>query len=263
MSVPLRFITYLAAATGQPGLQASMFEAVAHAVGRVLQVPVSMRVGDCGSGPGPSDDDVFARDEADVGFVCAPSMLWLVSQGSVDLVPAAMVLHEPRAPGRPEYFCEVVVREDHPATDFEALAGGTAAYNDRASLSGWGSLLHRLESVGGLGFLQRALATGSHAASMRAVADGNADFAVIDANVWRARGEAFLGLRVLETLGPYPVQPTVIRRGLSNPTARGLARALMQVGGEGLGPLQGFAAVRYEDYATGVPAVCRLASRGA
>jgi phosphonate transport system substrate-binding protein len=110
----------------------------------------------------------------------------------------------------------VIVRRDSCARSFRDLRGGTWAYNDSCSLSGYGGLAARLsprELAGA--FFGRALRSGSHLASVRLVADGGADVASIDSNVLRILLERAPGLgdklRILESWGPYPIQPVVVR----------------------------------------------------
>ncbi len=245
----LRCVTYLAAEDGEPGLPRSMFAEISAHLGRSLGCESSLSVARCGSGPRAAVDDGFGTGRFDLGWVCAPSMLWLHARDCVDLVPAGMVLDDPRCQGRPAYVCEVVVRGDHGARGFEALRGEVAAFNDRASLSGFGSLLHATAARGGQGFFGRWLETGSHARSVAAVRTGEAAVAAIDANVWRTIPKQ--GLRVLETLGPFPIQPMVVRRGGPDPDV--IAAALLRWRPAGPGPLQGFSPVRLSEIRDGVP----------
>lgn len=243
----LRCVTYLAAEPGEAGLPRSLFADIAGYVATQLGVDATVEVARCGSGPRQAEDDAFARGDADLGWVCAPSMLWLHERGSVSLVPASMVLDDPRSAGRPEYWCEVVVREEQAATRVEHLRGAVAAFNDRASLSGFGSLLGRVQGLGGEAFFERWVATGSHARSVAAVRDGSADVAVVDANVWRLMDRR--GLRVVESLGPFPIQPMVVRRGAIDPDA--VARVLLSWQPGGI--LRGFAPVTVEGIRRSVP----------
>lgn len=245
--MPLHCVTYLAAEPGEAGLPRALFADIAARIGAELGTSVSFDVARCGSGPRDPADDAFARGDADLGWVCAPPMLWLHEHGSVELVPASMVLDDPRSQGRPEYWCEVVVRAEQGATRVEDLRGTVAAFNDRASLSGFGSLLGRVQTLGGQGFFRAWTPTGSHARSVAAVRAGHADVAVVDANVWRMMDRR--GLRVLESLGPFPIQPMVVRRGVVDPRAVAAALLDWKPGGQ----LRGFAPVSVEGIRQGVP----------
>ncbi len=176
-------------------------------------------------------------------------MLWLHERGSVDLVPASMVLDDPRCEGRPHYWCEVIVRADESAQRVEDLRGRVAAFNDRASLSGFGSLLGRVQTLGAEAFFDRWHETGSHARSVRSVRAGEADVAAVDANVWRTMQQG--GLRVLQSLGPFPIQPMVVRPGAVEPEV--VAAALCSWRPPLPNMLQGFAPVDMNDIRRGVP----------
>ncbi|MGH1347070.1 MAG: phosphate/phosphite/phosphonate ABC transporter substrate-binding protein [Nannocystales bacterium] len=245
----LRCVTYLAAEDGEPGLPRSLFAEVVAGLEQKLSCRISLDVARCGSGPRAAADDAFAVGEFDLGWVCAPSMLWLHAQGSVDLVPASMVLDDPRCEGRGHYWCEVIVRERHRASRVDDLGGEVAAFNDRASLSGFGSLLGRVDALGGQAYFGRWLETGSHARSVCAVREGVADVAAVDANVWRAMPQD--GLRVLESLGPFPIQPMVVRRGAVDPAR--VAAALRSWCPAGQGMIRGFAPVSMSEILDGVP----------
>lgn len=252
----LRCVTYLAAEDGEAGLPRSLFSEVVGRLARELSRGGTLQVARCGSGPRAQADDAFAAGEADLGWVCAPSMLWLHAQGSIELVPVSMVLDDPRCEGRPHYWCEVLVREEDTAASLEDLEGRVAAYNDRASLSGFGSLLGRVHGLGGEAFFGCWLETGSHARSVTAVRTGEADVAVVDANIWRTMPND--GLRVLESLGPFPIQPMVVRRGAVDPAR--VARALISWQPPSQSVLQGFAPVSVEGIRSGVPWAAMQAS---
>ena len=66
-----------------------------------------------------------------------------------------------------------------------------------------------------VGMLASFTPSGAHSTSMQLVAEAQADCAAIDANVFRiAPSHIRRRLRVLETLGPYPAQPVVVRADL-------------------------------------------------
>jgi phosphonate transport system substrate-binding protein len=82
-------------------------------------------------------------------------------------------------------------------------------------LSGYYSLLNKLaESGADESFFDNILCSGSHLNSIESVVRGEADAAAIDSNVLRIRlREAPVlsnKLRVIESWGPYPIQPVVV-----------------------------------------------------
>lgn len=210
----LRFVTYLS-----PSLPLGLFEAVAEHVERELGCTVSLRSETRISGPERGARDPFSAGESDVGFMCSPSYEWLreFAPPPVELLGVAPVFGDERYAGRPLYFCEVIVRRDSPARSFADLEGGSWAYNDRCSLSGYRGLVNKLDEIGAEErFFERLVHSGSHLRSIELVASGEADAASIDSNALaiRLRAHPERRLRVIESWGPYPVQPVVVRSAL-------------------------------------------------
>lgn len=255
----LRFVSYLS-----PGIPRAFFEAVVEHVRKALGQRASLSVESRVSGPVRGTEDPFSKGEADVGFMCAPSFLWLREHEAptVELLPAAPVFRDDRAPGRPVYFSELVVRRDSPAGSFLDLRGRSWAYNDPCSLSGYYNLLKKLAEMGKDGnFFGRTYCSGSHLNSMEMVAGGEVDAASIDSNVLRIKlrsaPELRERLRVIETWGPFPIQPVVLRSSLHSRLKNGLRAALLAIGDNAPAPpalagfgLERFAPVTYEHYAS-------------
>lgn len=227
----LRALTFLA-----PGIPLEFFELVTEYLARTLGREIQLETDSRSSGPMHGVSDPFAVGLADIGFLCSPSYLYLRGQRrpSIELVPAAFVFHDERARGEAVYFSEVVVRADHQVREFEDLAGCTWGYNDDCSLSGYFAALQKLAEIGcGADYFGRRVQTGSHDASIEAVLNGAIDAAAIDSTVLaRARRERpGLGerLRVVESWGPFPIQPIVVRRELGQTLAARIADALLDL----------------------------------
>lgn len=229
-TIDLRALTFLS-----PGIPLRFYAAVCDYLADKLSCAVSLASEDRSSGPMHGDHDPFAADEADIGFLCSPSFLYLRSlrTPSVELVPAGFVFRDPRHGGHdPVYFSEVVVRADDPAERFEDLRDRTWGYNDECSLSGYFAALQRLREIGcSDGFFAERVRTGSHLASLESTLAGTIDAAAIDSTtltLWRReRPELAEGLRVIASWGPFPIQPIVIRRELGQDRARRIADALL------------------------------------
>ena len=213
----IRFVTYLS-----PSIPRALFEALADHVQRTLgHEGVSLRVESQASGPQKGGECSSFAEEADVAFMCAPSFVWLrdLRPPPVELLGVLPVFDDERNQGKPVYFCDVVVRNDAPIQAFSGLEGGTWAYNDACSLSGYYSLLDKLaESSADESFFDNIFCSGSHLNSIEAVLNGRADAAAIDSNVLRIRFREAptlsKELRVVESWGPYPIQPVVVSSAL-------------------------------------------------
>jgi phosphonate transport system substrate-binding protein len=255
MSPPLRVITYLA-----PSIPERFFRVIADHLGQRLGSGAELTVEPRWSGP-RRQDDPFELCEVDVGFMCAPSLVLLreTKVPCVELVPVAPVFADERAKGRPVYFSDVVVRADSDITSFDHLRGRTWAYNDSRSLSGWHSALERLRAIpAGSEFFSSTVASGSHLESLRLVTDDRVDAAAIDSNVLIMERAEHPGhstrLRVIESWGPFPIQPAVVRASLPGELKERITEHLQDLHKSGLIsalagiPFERFAPVTYDDY---------------
>ena len=116
------------------------------------------------------------------------------------------------APG--QYCSVLVVNAQDDRAQLSDFAGDIFAYNEGGSQSGWAA---PATHAAGRGLrLTRLLATGSHRASLRAVAEGRAAMAAIDAVTWELalrHDPACARLRVLERTAPTPGLPYITARG--------------------------------------------------
>lgn len=115
----------------------------------------------------------------------------------------------------PGYYCSVyVVRKDDPRQTLEAFDGADLAFNEDLSQSGWaGPVAHALSQ--GI-TLNPKLRSGGHVLSAKAVAEGRAEIAGIDAVTWDmiTRHDAFAAdLRVVGHTGPVPGLPWIAALG--------------------------------------------------
>ncbi len=103
------------------------------------------------------------------------------------------------APGR--YFSVIVARE-------AGVTGGRIAVNSYDSHSGWAEVPSDIAT-------RKRVVTGSHAASVRAVAEGRADLAAIDAVTWGMleRDGETAGVQVVRVTPPTPALPFITARG--------------------------------------------------
>ena len=88
-------------------------------------------------------------------------------------------------------------------------------------------------------------------AAALAARTGTADAARIDSNVLRLQWEALAELRILETLGPFPIQPIVVSRDMPESQRDEIAAALREDLGDALLPFGflGVGPVTPQDYA--------------
>ena len=127
----------------------------------------------------------------------------------------------------PGHYHSVFVARADDDTDPAAYAGRRFAYSEGLSHSGWGAP-QAWAAARGFRF-PATLATGAHVESARAVAEGRADLAAIDAVTWRMfeRWEPFVaGLRVIGRTGVSPGLTYVTAAADPAPHLEALAEAI-------------------------------------
>jgi phosphonate transport system substrate-binding protein len=203
----------------------------------------------------------LAAGHIDVAFVCSPPVIWL--RGAVEAI-AAPVLADPRFEGMPLSSSEVVVGADSTYTCLADLRGTRWAYNEPSSWSGYWVTIAR---VGSWEYFGAVVAAGSHQRALRMVAGGEVDGSAIDSQVLavelRDHPELAERVRVVDTLGPYPVQPVVVRAGLDPDLKQAVRARLLSLGGEHLHRYFVTRFVPAPDYAPIAEALCPLRTSGA
>jgi phosphonate transport system substrate-binding protein len=133
---------------------------------------------------------------------------------------AAPVLAGTRYGSRPIYYSDVIVRHDSTLHSFADLRGRTWAYNEKLSQSGYGITRYHLARLGETrGYFGQVIEAGRHERAIALVASGAVDAAAIDSHTL----ETYLdihphlrpALRIIDSLGPSPIQPLAVRRSLS------------------------------------------------
>ncbi|MEZ5343470.1 MAG: PhnD/SsuA/transferrin family substrate-binding protein [Acidimicrobiales bacterium] len=202
----MRLLSYLA-----PGFPASLFATLA----AVIDAEVSFD--EATSGPAPGVDP-FLDQSADLGWICSTSFVELserTPEPSVQLVGVAWVPDDEGSNGQPVYFGDLVTRPDSAIACFEDVRGTRVGCNDAVSLSGHYSFRFAATARGlDPDSFADLVFTGGHHQSLDLLLAGHLDAAVVDSVVLarRARTDAAAAdLRVVERLGPWPVQPLVAR----------------------------------------------------
>lgn len=124
------------------------------------------------------------------------------------------------------YYSQFVVRADAPG-DLAVFIERTLAFNGQDSQSGWAAPQNHVARLGRA--FRHTLHTGAHRDSARAVAEGRAEIAAIDAVTWRLIGTHLPAvaqrLRVIGHTEPTPGLPLITAPGRDR---RALAAAVGQ-----------------------------------
>lgn len=147
---------------------------------------------------------------------------------------AAPVLTGARYGSRPVYYSDVIVRHDSALRSFADLRGRTWAYNEKLSQSGYGITLYHLAQLGETGgYFGHVVEAGRHERAIALVASGAVDAAAIDSHVLDTYLDLHphLGraLRIIDSLGPSPIQPVAVKRNVSQACKDELHLALAEI----------------------------------
>jgi len=111
------------------------------------------------------------------------------------------------------YNSHIIARHDAPQSTLSDLVGGRFCFNGTNSESGYccaRRLFGDLDS-----FFSAMIPSGAHRLSAQMVADGEADFAAIDAATWRymeeSHAEMIASLKIIESTPPVPSLPLITR----------------------------------------------------
>ena len=199
----------------------------------------SLRDGGVAGVPERLDEDI-AHDEAwhDPRLLLAQTCGYPLAsrlRGRVRLIATPVYDHPGCAGGTSGSV--VIVRTDSPVSQVADLRGRTAAINDPASNSGM-NLLRRLiapHAIEGR-FFARVIESGSHVASLAAVAKGEADVAAIDGvtygNLARFAPERLAGIRILTHTAKTPGLPFITRATANDREVATLRDVLIRVAGD-------------------------------
>ncbi|MCF2872078.1 phosphate/phosphite/phosphonate ABC transporter substrate-binding protein [Octadecabacter sp. G9-8] len=108
------------------------------------------------------------------------------------------------------YRSALVVRATDARTELTAFKDATFAFNEAFSQSGFAAPYHHTGAIGS--WFQNRVRTGAHLLSAKAVAEGRADIAALDAVTWRnieRYGDIAQDLRVLDWTVPTPGLPLI------------------------------------------------------
>lgn len=169
---------------------------------------------------------------ADVGWICGVQYTKSVDAGAPLELLAAPVMAGARYGNAPIYFSDVVVRSDSAYRSLADLRGARWLCNEPNSFSGYHIVRHALalrrlpaDFFGSCAF------SGAHSESIRQVIAGGADASAIDSTVLEGlvndTPELMHQLRVIDTLGPNPRPPWVIRKSVPVRQRAAIRRALL------------------------------------
>jgi phosphonate transport system substrate-binding protein len=219
-------------------------------VGRELDMPVQF-VNDI---PWRERERQFDAGEIQLCWLCGLPYVWKADSPAPEIeLVAAPVMAAGRYGGQPVYFSDVVVNARSGFQSFSDLRGASWAYNEPNSHSGYHVVRHHLASLGETqGYFGEMVESGAHQVSLRMIVDGTIDASAIDSTVLEAefaRAPQLRGaVRVIDTLGPSPMPPWVMRRDLPVALKQSLREVFLGMNhhAEGVKILQAWGIARFD-----------------
>jgi len=206
-----------------------VYEDIAHYLARKNGITIEVTTGLAYS----TISSMLEAGTVELGFICGLpyTVLRDAPTPRAELLGAPIMKH-PRYGGKPVYFADLVVRSTSPYHSLEDLRGRTLVYNDERSHSGYNAPRHLLMERGFVsGFFGKIVRSGSHEASIRMVAAGEADASWVDSLVLDYDRKKRFGhageVRVLESIGPMTVSPLVASPDLPPELRAALRRTLL------------------------------------
>lgn len=181
----------------------------------------------------PLTDPALLQNKLDIAFICGLPFIQYYRHFSEQIQAlVAPVMQAKRYQNRPVYFSDIIVNAKSNYQAFADLANQTFSYNDRGSNSGYNLVRYRLLQAGYSNhFFKQTIAAGSHQNSIKLVAEGIADCAAIDSIVLEQELQDFpeysQHLRIIESLGPFPIPPIIVSQKLGSVFINSLQSALL------------------------------------
>lgn len=226
-----------------------------------LSRPRDLEVEFVGSADWRERERRFDSGDIDVVWICGLPYVWKADDPSSQIeLLAAPVMAAERYCDRPIYFSDVVVRRRSEIRGFAGLRGARWAYNEPGSHSGFNLVRANLATRGlDWSYFGRVVESGSHQRSLELIIAGEIDGSAIDSTVLEeaiARDPTIVDqVRVIESLGPSPIPPLIVRRAVAPELRRRLRRAMISIADSEAGRrllrelrLRRLAAVKDEDY---------------
>lgn len=229
--IVIHFRAYLA-----PSIPKEFYQLIADYINTTTCLDIILSFECMYSGPPRSFRDPFTSHKIDIAHVCSPSFIWLSSckQPSIELLPIAPIFKDKRTQGKPVYFSDVVVASDSSIKSFSEFQGKRWCYNDTESLSGYFCLLQKLAKIKQpTSFFSKLYGSGNHLNSIELIINDVVDGSAIDSNVlalqFKNNPDLQQKIRVVESWGPFPIQPLIARKDLPDDIKKIFINALLQM----------------------------------
>ncbi len=178
---------------------------------------------------------LLLNDSVDFAYICGSTYVDLKPSGKIELLVLPVV------DDKPFYKSLVITLKNSPYKNLFDLKGKVYAISDPESNSG--SLVPKYmiykKGYDYNSFFKKVIATYDHGESIEAVLSGYVEGASVDSVVYRAflykNPKKAKELKVINSFGPYPIPPFIIRKDISTNIKKELANAFLNMSKNGEG----------------------------
>lgn len=162
-----------------------------------------------------NDYEQFKQESFDFVFACG---FWYAHNAAEYSPLVAPVMTADRYEAAPVYFVDLAIRADEEGDQLENWRGKKFGFNENHSFSGYHALQHYfIETNSSIAdFFGQQIQTKSHLNSIKALRNSDIDIAAIDSTVldleYKKEPTLSQKIKVLVSLGPYPVPPLLINQ---------------------------------------------------
>jgi phosphonate transport system substrate-binding protein len=185
--------------------------------------------------PWQEREEGFDTGEIQICWMCSLPYIWKAEQKLpyVELL-AAPVMQLPRYLNQPIYFSDIVVHRESDFRSFADLRGASWAYNEPHSHSGFNLTRYKLALLGeNFDYFGDVVASGAHDRSLEMILKRQIDAAAIDSTVLELlltlHPDIEKHIRIIDTWGPSPIPPWVIRKDVSHEVRDTIRQTLLQM----------------------------------
>lgn len=188
--------------------------------------------------PWQQREEAFDAGEIQVCWMCSLPYIWKAGQEPpyVELL-AAPVMGLPRYRNQPVYYSDIVVHRESRFRSFADLRGASWAYNEPHSHSGFNLTRYHLALLGEtFDYFGEVVASGAHDRSLEMIIERQIDGSAIDSTVLELvlafHPDIMNTIWIIDTWGPSPIPPWVIRKDLPLQVRDSLRQVLLQMHGD-------------------------------
>lgn len=178
--------------------------------------------------------------QLDVGWICGGPYSMRVDQGIKLELLVAPILMNPRYKGQAIYYADVVVHAESSFHSINDLTDGSWAINEPDSLSGCKAMAAFLAKHGRRWHdFARIEESGGHHISLQMILDRAIDAVALDSTMLDTelaeRPDLQHQLRIIQSLGPYPMPPWIIGGHVAPETKQVIQQAMLSMHTDSVG----------------------------